>query len=100
MARLTPLQFEELRLHRAIYGDPLERIIATLKLGFAAVCNAWGGELEPDYFEAMAARRQDSEQAATGRQVEATLAPALGRPKRGRHARRSRHSIERPDNGV
>lgn len=86
--------------YREVYGDPLERIIETLKIGFASICQTWGAEIEPDDFEVIEARRELREKSATDRQVAATLTPTLGPPKRGNLIRRPRNPTKRPNDGV
>jgi hypothetical protein len=48
---MTPRQLAEWIAFRNLEPDPTERICFILKLGFAALCNAWGGKVEPDDFE-------------------------------------------------
>jgi len=51
---LTPEQFDEWLAYRELEPDPVERIVRVLCLGFAALCGAWGGKIEPSYFDPLA----------------------------------------------
>ena len=48
---MTPLQFAKWQAFRTMQPDPADRICEILKMGFAAVANAWGASYEPDHFE-------------------------------------------------
>lgn len=54
---LTVEEWNEQLAYDSIECDPLERIAAILKLGFAAICQAWGAELTVDHFEPLASRK-------------------------------------------
>lgn len=45
---LSPEKFDEWLAYRSIEPDPWERLIAIVKHGFAALCNAQGATMEPD----------------------------------------------------
>lgn len=49
--RLTPGEFDEWLAYEEIEPDPLERIVTILGLGFAALSNALGVSLGPEYFD-------------------------------------------------
>ena len=48
---VSPQQFDEWIAFRQIEPDPLDRLAEILKLGFAAIVNAWGGDATPGYFD-------------------------------------------------
>ena len=48
---LTRDQFDEWLAYRTIEPDPLDRLFAILRLGFSAVCNAWGAKIEPKHID-------------------------------------------------
>jgi len=44
---ISPETFDEWEAFRRLEPDPLDRLREVLKLGFAAVVNAWGVKVEP-----------------------------------------------------
>ncbi len=59
--RLTPGQFDEWLAYDEIEPAPLQRIITILGLGFAALSNAWGNKLGPEYFDPHLAKLADEQ---------------------------------------
>lgn len=58
---LTLEEWREQLAYDTIECDPLERIAAILKLGFAAICQTWGAELTTDHFEPVESRKMESQ---------------------------------------
>ena len=48
---LLPHEFDEWLAYREIEPDPLDRLFTILRLGFSAVCNAWGAKVEPKHID-------------------------------------------------
>jgi len=48
---LLPGEFDEWLAYREIEPDPQERLFAILRLGFSAVCNAWGAKVKPEHID-------------------------------------------------
>lgn len=57
---MTPEQMDGWIAFNRLEPLGVERLIEVLKLGFAAVCGAWGAELEPDNFDPLPADESDS----------------------------------------
>jgi len=63
LERLTPEQFDQWMAFEQLEGDPLDEVrkllhrqMEALKLGFSAVCAAWGLEVKPGYFDVQPAK--------------------------------------------
>lgn len=48
---LLPGEFDEWLAYREIEPDSQDRLFTILRLGFSAVCNAWGGKVEPKHID-------------------------------------------------
>ena len=60
-------------------GNPLDRIAAILKLGFAALCNSWGGSsIKPEDFEPDREKTKAAEKIAGPDETVNILRAALG----------------------
>lgn len=70
---LTVEEWDEILAYDSIECDPLERIAAILKLGFAAICQILGEELTTDHFEPLESRKADS----SGEYVSADMQVAM-----------------------
>ena len=55
---VEPQAFDKWVAFRQLEPDPLDRIAEILKLGFAAVVNAWGVDLRPEYFDPSADKNE------------------------------------------
>ena len=78
---MTPEEFDEWRAYRELEPDPLGRIAEILKLGFVAVCGAWGLNLTPDTFDP-AAETASPVAEVTPNQGAQMVGSCLGRPGR------------------
>lgn len=71
---LTPGQFDEWLAWSRLEPDPVMRIAEILKLGFSAVCLAWGMEFDPEILDPLSpeklAKKQRGREAGRGRERE------------------------------
>jgi len=80
---VTRAQFEEWLAYREIDPDPMDRIIHILRLGFCAICNAWGAKLEPKDFDPFAegeASATSESQQLSPQQAAAMFTTVFGAP--------------------
>lgn len=81
---LLPGEFDEWLAYREIEPDPLERLFMILRLGFSAVCNAWGAKVEPQhidpYLEQQDGRKRGEVNEVSPEQGAAMVSMVLGAP--------------------
>ena len=80
---LLPGEFDEWLAYREIEPDPLDRLFTILRLGFSAVCNAWGAKVEPQHIDPYMERQTGTaavQQEASPNQAVAMVSMVLGAP--------------------
>jgi hypothetical protein len=75
--RIESRTFDEWLAYRKLEPEPLRAIQVTLRLGFSALCRAWGMDVSPDAFDASQATKHD-EQEVSPEQGAAIVSQALG----------------------
>ena len=80
---LLPQEFDEWLAYREIEPDPLDRLFTILRLGFSAVCNAWGGKVEPRHIDPYLEKQAGTAtvQDVSPDQAVAMVSTVLGAPK-------------------
>ena len=80
---LLPGEFDEWLAYREIEPDPLDRLFTILRLGFSAVCNAWGAKVEPQHIDPYLEMQTGTaavQQEASPNQAVAMVSMVLGAP--------------------